>query len=77
MIRVIVMLCICTRALLHLLAVVSTFTLHKPPLLIGQDRAGQVSSFLLGNEIVSFHRPSLIILNKLFSRTSGNFFRNH
>lgn len=76
MIRVIVMLCICTRALLHL-AAVSTFTLHKPPLLIGQDRAGQVSSFLLGNEIVSFHRPSLIILNKLFSRTPGNFFCNH
>lgn len=76
MIRVIVMLCICTRALLYL-AVVSTFTLHKPPLLIGQDRAGQVSSFLLGNEIVSFHRPSLIILNKLFSQTPGNFFCNH
>lgn len=62
MIGIIVMLCIMHYYTCHrLLISVSTFTLHKPPLVIGQDRAGECRHGLLDEIrcVRFFPRPSL------------------
>lgn len=61
-------------ALLHLspLAIsVLTFTLHKPPLVIGQDRAGECRHGLLDEIVRSFLSSSISFLS-----TPDNFCNN-
>lgn len=73
MIGIIVMLCIMHYYTCHrLLISVSTFTLHKPPLVIGQDPCRGVSSWLVGRDSLrSFLSSSISFLS-----TPDNFCNN-